>query len=105
MDCSPPGSSVRGIFQARVLEWGARAVDEKSMISILALQNLENSCKTTPPLPPLLTLTRESGEVGSIQSGAGLGFMWGQRIQLLWRVRRNPVCGPVLDFGHAANTK
>ena len=23
MDYSPPGSSVRGIFQARVLEWGA----------------------------------------------------------------------------------
>ena len=23
MDCSPPGSSVRGIFQARALEWGA----------------------------------------------------------------------------------
>ena len=23
MDCSSPGSSVRGIFQARVLEWGA----------------------------------------------------------------------------------
>ena len=21
MDCSPPGSSIRGIFQARVLEW------------------------------------------------------------------------------------
>ena len=25
MDCSPPGSSIRGIFQARVLEWGAIA--------------------------------------------------------------------------------
>ena len=25
MDCSPPGSSVCGIFQARVLEWGAIA--------------------------------------------------------------------------------
>ena len=25
MDCSPPGSSVHGIFQARVLEWGAMA--------------------------------------------------------------------------------
>ena len=25
MDCSPPGSSVYGIFQARVLEWGAIA--------------------------------------------------------------------------------
>ena len=25
MDCSPPGSSVHGIFQARALEWGAIA--------------------------------------------------------------------------------
>ena len=25
MDCSPPGSSVHGIFQAEVLEWGAIA--------------------------------------------------------------------------------
>ena len=25
MDCSPPGSYVHGIFQARVLEWGAVA--------------------------------------------------------------------------------
>ena len=25
VDCSPPGSSVHGIFQARVLEWGATA--------------------------------------------------------------------------------
>ena len=25
MDCSPPGPSVHGIFQARVLEWGAIA--------------------------------------------------------------------------------
>ena len=24
MDCSPPGSSVHGIFQARVLEWDAK---------------------------------------------------------------------------------
>ena len=29
MDCSPPGSSVHGIFQARVLEWGAIAFSEK----------------------------------------------------------------------------
>ena len=25
MECSPPGSSVHGIFQARRLEWGAIA--------------------------------------------------------------------------------
>ena len=28
-DCSPPGSSVHGIFQARVLEWGAIAFSAK----------------------------------------------------------------------------
>ena len=32
MDCSLPGSSVHGIFQARVLEWGAIAFS----ISVLA---------------------------------------------------------------------
>ena len=29
IDCSPPGSSNHGIFQARVLEWGAIAFSEK----------------------------------------------------------------------------
>ena len=28
MDCSPPGSSVHGIFQARVLEWVAVAFSD-----------------------------------------------------------------------------
>ena len=28
MDYSPPGSSIHGIFQARVLEWGAIAFSE-----------------------------------------------------------------------------
>ena len=26
MDCSPPGSSIHGIFQARILEWAAIAL-------------------------------------------------------------------------------
>ena len=29
MDCSPPGSSAHGIFQSRVLEWGAIAFSFK----------------------------------------------------------------------------
>ena len=29
MDCSPPGSSILGIFQARVLEWGAIAFSKE----------------------------------------------------------------------------
>ena len=28
MDCSPPGSPIHGVFQARVLEWGAIAFSE-----------------------------------------------------------------------------
>ena len=30
MDCSPPGSSIHGIFQARVLEWGAIAFSKNT---------------------------------------------------------------------------
>ena len=29
MDCSPPGSSIHGIFQTRVLEWGAIAFSKR----------------------------------------------------------------------------
>ena len=29
MDCSPPGSSIHGIFQATVLEWGAIAFSKQ----------------------------------------------------------------------------
>ena len=40
MDCSPPGSSVRGIFQARVLEWGAITFSGEVvyMVSIISPQ-------------------------------------------------------------------
>jgi len=30
MDCNLPGSSIHGIFQARVLEWGAPALSEET---------------------------------------------------------------------------
>ena len=34
MDCSLPGSSVHGIFQARVLEWGAIAFSDTEGLSL-----------------------------------------------------------------------
>ena len=42
MDCSPPGSSVHGILQARVLEWGAIAFSGKlpREMQIKALQRV-----------------------------------------------------------------
>ena len=36
VDCSPPGSSIHGIFQARVLEWGAIA--SSTLILMLSLK-------------------------------------------------------------------
>ena len=35
MDCSPPGSSIHGIFQARVLEWGAIAFSFSSLAAFI----------------------------------------------------------------------
>ena len=35
MDCSLPGSSVHGIFQARVLEWGAIVLSTRSSLLLL----------------------------------------------------------------------
>ena len=35
MDCSLPGSSIHGIFQARVLEWGAIAFSGEALYWIV----------------------------------------------------------------------
>ena len=48
MDCSPPGSSVHGIFQARVLEWVASAFSSKSLQTINAGEGVvERECSCT----------------------------------------------------------
>ena len=61
MDYSPPGSSVHGIFQARVLEWGAIAfsMSHLSLTQFMNLSSVTQSCPTlcdpmnrsTPGLP------------------------------------------------------
>ena len=42
MDCSPRGSSVHGIFQARVLDWGATAFSKLSYKQAICLGSLGN---------------------------------------------------------------
>ena len=57
-DCGPQGSSVHGIFQARVLEWGAIAVSvsaEKLMLLDSVLEKTLESpldCKEIQPVHP-----------------------------------------------------
>ena len=59
MDCSLPGSSIHGIFQARVLEWGAIAfsghmrIPRPQMLAIMMLmvqgkQNLHRHYRWSP---------------------------------------------------------
>ena len=59
MDCSPPGFSVHGIFQARILEWGAIAF------------SAVNSSHLLKALPPdTITLVSMNSRDTSIQSTA-----------------------------------
>ena len=44
MDCSPPGSSVHGIFQARVLEWGAIAFSDKPPSTAEKKEKSDSTC-------------------------------------------------------------
>ena len=39
MDCSPPGSSIHGIFQVRVLEWDATAFSRFPLVEVKNIQN------------------------------------------------------------------
>ena len=52
-DCSLPGSSVHGIFQARVLEWVAAAA-AKSLQSYSTLCDPINSSPPGSPVPGIL---------------------------------------------------
>ena len=50
MDCSPPGSSIHGIFQARVLEWGAIAFYIIKLMSFYLRCQIENATFSPSPL-------------------------------------------------------
>ena len=42
MDCSPPGSCVHGIFQARVLEWGAIAFSASPIYIYVCISSIQS---------------------------------------------------------------
>ena len=61
MDCSLPGSSIHGIFQARVLEWGAIAFAEEAhgtclIICIISHSPFALSLKPKIPFPLLFLI-------------------------------------------------
>ena len=56
MDCSLPGSSVHGIFQARVLEWGAIALLPLPSLH-LSLRLALHTCPLPSPFAPFTSAT------------------------------------------------
>ena len=46
MDCSLPGSTIHGIFQARLLEWGATAFSEVNHLVTTNSSSIRNRIKT-----------------------------------------------------------
>ena len=74
MDCSLSGSSVHGIFQARVLEWVAIAFSgrrQETPVKSLGGENLLEESKATHS--SILAWTEEPGGLKSIGSqGVGL---------------------------------
>ena len=63
MDCSPPGSSVHGIFQARVLEWGAIVFSKREQYRG-SLKKLKIELPSDPTIPllglyPFKTITQK----------------------------------------------
>ena len=74
MDCSLPGSSIHGIFQVRVLEWGAIAfsilqarsdeilVPVNGAIAFLMIQIKDSNYRFPVSIPPALYSDPELGE-------------------------------------------
>ena len=74
MDCSPPGSSIHGIFQAIVLEWGAIAfstnMEQRALIPSLKLQWASLVAQRLKCLPPMReTWVRSLGREDPLEKG------------------------------------
>ena len=52
MDHSPPGSSVHGILQARILEWVAMPSSKKERSNLCRLCLLHSQAGSLPLVPP-----------------------------------------------------
>ena len=59
MDCSPPGSSVLGIFQARVLEWAAIAFSDKYIYISYIYMTLATQWTIACQAPPSMGFSRQ----------------------------------------------
>ena len=90
MDCSPPGFSIHGIFQARVLEWGAiafsgnyTAAAAKSLQSCLTLCDAIDGSPPGSPIPGIL----HAGTLEWVAISFSNVWKWKVKVKSLSRVQ------------------
>ena len=96
MDHSPPGSSVHGIFQARVLEWGAIAFSKMGMRGKNKGQKKENRAEllSLAPLPTnSLTHTHTHRTLPSVESSSIQDLITCLHKQICQVEGANLICG------------
>ena len=94
MDCSLPGSSVHGIFQARVLEWGAIVFSMTNLDSILKSRDITlptKVCLVKAMIFPVVMYGCESWTVKKAEHQSIDAFKlwcWRRLLRVPWTARR-----------------
>ena len=95
MDCSPPGPSVHGIFQARVLEWVAIAFSMTNLDSVLKSRHitlLTKVCLVKAMVFPVVMYGYESWTVKKAECQRTDAFelwCWRRLLRVPWTTRRS----------------
>ena len=94
IDCSLPGSSVHGIFQARILEWGAIAFSMTNLDNILKSRDitwLTNVCLVKAMVFPVVMYGCESWTIKKAECrriDASELWCWRRLLRVPWTARR-----------------
>ena len=104
MDCGLPGSSIHGIFQARVLEWGAIALSARC--SLATVNYLSNFLEVLSPTRlqlftnEFLKITHQCHFVSSVSHGAesSCGQLWGSSHSSSDTLASSGYCNEVTDL-------
>ena len=95
IDCSLPGSSIHGIFQARVLEWGAIAFSMTNLDSILKSRDITlptNVCIVKAMVFPAVMYGCESWTIMKTEHQRIDAFelwCWRRLLRVPWTARRS----------------
>ena len=96
MDCSLPGSSAHGIFQARVLEWGAIACSNYCTTALISHANRASHVALVVKNPPTSVVTRDQslGQEDPLEEGTAT-----HSSILHWRIRWSEEPGGLQSTG------